>query len=1097
MSGMLRHRRILASAGTGKTWQLTTQYLGILLASEDPRPETILASTFTRAAAGEIRARVLQRLAIAARADDAGERERTSLREAIGLDASLVTPSRCLALLRSLLLRLDRLQVRTLDSFFFGIASGSASELGLPVPLEPLDEHGAARLALDAVDAAIASLAETGTERLLATLDALTEGHPGRGVESLVRGASTALAALAEEAPESSWSWMLPDAPPEVEFAALVERLESLAAEAESSKDLGGKRVANAIRTTAELVKAIRDVKAAGEGVPLEAWTTALGKGICKALVVGGGLFYNKPVHARIEAALAPAIARFAWEIERIALRRTKASAELARRVQGERARLLAARGEVTYDRVTRAVGTHLAEHPYSELLERIDAKVEHLLLDEFQDTSRSQWEAIRPLASEIAACGDGSRSFFAVGDLKQSIYGWRGGDPEILEHLGDRFEAGKHGVAFEPESLDESRRSSPAVLAAVNAVFESVATNEVANRASAQASAWWKSVYATHRAHADRPGVAELHLVNRGVAEASEDGDEGDSDDAAGSGGVVSAARLQAVRELVHGLAARHPGQRIGIVVRRNRAVAQLLASLRAAGIEAVGVGGGSLRDSAAVNAVLEWLRFLEHPDHTIAAFHVGASPLGAVVELGRRSDRATRHRVAAHWRQRLAVLGYAAVLESIREAIAPHLSEGDARRWKRLLDEAARRDREGWVRPLEFMQAAEAIRVGEESSSAVTVLNIHQAKGLEYESVICPDLEFTLKPRSDVLVSRGDDGSIRRIVRRIGGLDFVPSLAKIRDETDAMQVRETLCCLYVALTRARDRLFMLVDAPKENEKTIPATAAGLIRAALAPDATEPGVVWRSGDASWREAAVTGDDQAAAEPGVVSTAIMSTAAPEAPRPLSFAFASGGIVRTRRAAPPSSHESASLMQAIALGDRDAADRGTAIHALFEAIGFLEDGMPDDGALDRAMRRALPRREAAWRAERLAEFRTMLAKPAIAAAISRPSDGPARVWRERRFVAVDGGAVRQGIIDRLVAVGEPGAWRRAEILDFKTDGFADDPPSAEALSAKVDFYRGQLVSYRSEIAKQFRLEPASIAMRLAFVGPGVVAEVGGS
>ena len=122
---------------------------------------------------------------------------------------------------------------------------------------------------------------------------------------------------------------------------------------------------------------------------------------------------------------------------------------------------------------------------------------------------------------------------------------------------------------------------------------------------------------------------------------------------------------------------------------------------------------------------------------------------------------------------------------------------------------------------------------------------------------------------------------------------------------------------------------------------------------------------------------------------------------------------------------------------------------------------------------------------------------MLAKPAIAACLARPVEGLARVWRERRFVAVDGGAVRQGIIDRLVAVGEPGAWRRAEILDFKTDGFADDPPSAEALSAKVDFYRWQLVSYRSEIAKQFRLEPASIAMRLAFVGPGVVAEVGGS
>ena len=1093
MTSTLRHRRILASAGTGKTWQLSTQYLGILLAADEPRPETILASTFTRAAAGEIRARVLQRLAIASRDDEAGERERKSLRDAIGLDASRVSPARCLTLLRSLLLRLDRLQVRTLDSFFFGIASGSASELGLPVPLDALDEHGTARLELEAVDAAIASLAETGPEPLLATLDALTEGHPGRGVESMVRSASTALAALAEEAPESSWSWVLPEPPPEVDHDSLIERLAALAGEAESSKELGGKRVANAIRKTIEHLGAIREATNAGEGVSLEHWVTALGKGICKPIALDDGIYYNQPLHSRIQEAVKPAIRRFTWEIERIALRRTEASARLARMVAVERERLLAAWGEVTYDRVTRAVGTHLAAHPYSELLERIDAKVEHLLLDEFQDTSRSQWEAIRPLASEIAACGDGSRSFFAVGDLKQSIYGWRGGDPEILEHLGDRFEAGPGGVEFKPESLDESRRSTPAVLAAVNAVFTGIASNDVANRASARAAAWWKSVFATHRAHADRLGVAELHLVKRDAAERSEAEGEDAEEASEGGGSVLAASKLRAVRELVRTLTARFPERRIGIVVRRNRAVAQLLAGLRADGVEAVGVGGGSLRDSAAVNAVLEWLRFLEQPDHTIAAFHVGASPLGSVVGLDRQSDRATRHRVAGEWRQRIAVVGYATVLESIGAALSPHLSGSDLRRWKRLLDEAARRDRKGWVRPLEFMQAAEAIRVGEESSSAVTVLNIHQAKGLEFESVICPDLEFTLKPRADVLVARGEDGGIRRIVRRVQGLEYVEALAKVRDETDAMQVRETLCCLYVALTRARDRLFMLVDAPKENEKTIPATAAGLIRAALAPDATEPGVVWRSGEESWRDRAATGDGQAAAESGVGSTEITSAAAPEAPRPFGFAFADGGRARTRRAAPPSSHESASLPQTMALGDSEAADRGTAIHALFETIGFLEDGVPDDSELDRAIRRALPRREAAWRAERLAEFRTMLAKPAIAACLSRPSDGPARVWRERRFVAVDGGAVRQGIIDRLVAVGEPGAWRHAEILDFKTDAFDGSTPSEEALAAKVEFYRGQLLSYRAEIARQFRLPAEAVSLKLAFGGPGLVRE----
>ena len=239
------------------------------------------------------------------------------------------------------------------------------------------------------------------------------------------------------------------------------------------------------------------------------------------------------------------------------------------------------------------------------------------------------------------------------------------------------------------------------------------------------------------------------------------------------------------------------------------------------------------------------------------------------------------------------------------------------------------------------------------------------------------------------------------------------------------------------------------------------------------------------------------GDGQGAAESIVGSTEITSAAAPEAPRPLTFAFTDGGSARTRRAAPPSSHDNTSLALAMSLGDSDAADRGTAIHALFETIGFVEDGVPDDVELDRAIRRALPRREAAWRAERLAEFRTMLAKPAIAACLARPSDGPARVWRERRFVAVDGGAVRQGIIDRLVAVGEPGAWRRAEILDFKTDAFDGSTPSEEALAAKVDFYRGQLLSYRAEIAKQFRLDPGSIAIRLAFVGPGVMAEIGAS
>ena len=69
-------------------------------------------------------------------------------------------------------------------------------------------------------------------------------------------------------------------------------------------------------------------------------------------------------------------------------------------------------------------------------LLYRLDARVEHLLLDEFQDTSRLQWRALLPLVEEILSWGDGSRTLFAVGDPKQAIYGWRGGCVELFDVL-------------------------------------------------------------------------------------------------------------------------------------------------------------------------------------------------------------------------------------------------------------------------------------------------------------------------------------------------------------------------------------------------------------------------------------------------------------------------------------------------------------------------------------------------------------------------------------------------------------------------------------------------------------------------------------
>ena len=101
-----------------------------------------------------------------------------------------------------------------------------------------------------------------------------------------------------------------------------------------------------------------------------------------------------------------------------------------------------------------------------------LQSGIQHLLIDEFQDTSRLQWEIFRPVAEELLSGQGvfGTQSFFAVGDLKQSIYGFREADYTLLEEVAARA-AGSEGL--ELLTLHRSFRSSPLIIEFVNAVFE------------------------------------------------------------------------------------------------------------------------------------------------------------------------------------------------------------------------------------------------------------------------------------------------------------------------------------------------------------------------------------------------------------------------------------------------------------------------------------------------------------------------------------------------------------------------------------------------------------------------------------------------
>jgi ATP-dependent exoDNAse (exonuclease V) beta subunit len=183
----------------------------------------------------------------------------------------------------------------------------------------------------------------------------------------------------------------------------------------------------------------------------------------------------------------------------------------------------------------------------------------------------------------------------------------------------------------------------------------------------------------------------------------------------------------------------------------------------------------------------------------------------------------------------------------------------------------------------------------------------------------------------------------------------------------------------------------------------------------------------------------------------------------------------------------------------------ATTRGTLIHALFEQVRWLDDGLPDPQTLRRIAESLTTRGLDVD--QQLAAFQDMLAKPEISAVLRRsfyasPQDAglqqalraagagsalTAEVHNERRFAVRDDGRLLSGIIDRLVLLYDGQQLVAADIIDYKTD--AADRDNQRQLDQLVEFYRPQLAAYRRAVAAVFRLPPNQICTRLLFVSVG--------
>ena len=264
-------------------------------------------------------------------------------------------------------------------------------------------------------------------------------------------------------------------------------------------------------------------------------------------------------------------------------------------------------------------------------------------------------------------------------------------------------------------------------------------------------------------------------------------------------------------------------PGRSIGVLVRANDMVAELIYRLRESGINASEEGGNPLTDSASVLTVLAAFTLADHPGDGVARFHLAGSPLGKVLGLepettGNRSDNSSHaNLVARQLREEISVNGYGPTAERLARELTPYCTERELWRLQQLVQEAFHYDRltpnaQTRLRPQRFVDYIDdEFKAADASSAQIRVMTIHQSKGLEFDLVVFPVWES----RNGWFV--GSDSVIVGRPSPVDRIDLVCRMAnrKIRtmlpdefqdayNENRGREVFDNMCVLYVALTRA-----------------------------------------------------------------------------------------------------------------------------------------------------------------------------------------------------------------------------------------------------------------------------------------------------
>jgi ATP-dependent helicase/nuclease subunit A len=847
---------VTANAGSGKTSTLVDRVARLLLRGAPP--QAILCVTYTKAAAAEMQRRLFAKLG-----DWAVMQDADLVAELARIDEAPSDLSGARALFARALETPGGLKIQTIHAFCEKLLRRFPLEAGVSPGFTVLEDSAAAQVSTEARDD-VARLAlaladpDGAVGRAYAHLSVEVDFRSFEAMFAIFEARRQAIGAYVEAAGDVEadvWSRLGFDTPTDAD---------SIREEALATLDLSAWRAgAQALYASGKFLDCADDLAAVAEGtsdfdLALSAFCTKAGE-VAKWVETAAAIKADPTLQQRLiaererlfearEQARAAAVARDTVHVLMLGY---------AYRAVYEGAKASAA-GLDFADLIARTHELLTVRADAAWVLYKLDGGVDHLLLDEAQDTAPDQWDILRALTAEFfsgAGAKPRDRSVFAVGDEKQSIYSFQGAAPERFLNEAQEHQSLIEGMGglFRQVPLLDSWRSTPQVLGFVDAVY---AAPEALAGLRPEGPAAGELV--THNPRRQHPGCVDVWPLEEGEVQEDTDPWAPVDIEPAESANKRLARRIAAqVKAMIERREAvidkrtgaprpMHAGDVLILVRRRKALFHEIIRALKRAGVPVGGQDRLTLSDHIVFKDLLALARFALFPtdDLTLAAllrspfcdldeqslYDLAQPREGALwAELSRRAGEQPQWSAALGflgWARRAAgELGpfdfYGRVLSrldgegrSMRARLLTRLGREAEDALDAFLAECLAAEERG-LRDLESFAAAMAstqIEVKREQEDSegkgageVRVMTVHGAKGLEAPVVILPDTTSAAKSQGSPLF------------RTLDGFVWAPRKAddcalssEVREARDVAGRNESLRLLYVALTRARDRLIV-----------------------------------------------------------------------------------------------------------------------------------------------------------------------------------------------------------------------------------------------------------------------------------------------